>query len=131
MNFSIRSKKKIETELIGYFPKHFENAKEKDRIADVIRLLNAKLDFIETRQDNSVKIKALEEKLDAVKKQMKKKKKKSIEVEYDKQFEAACLLISQKARQNPRVMTVLQFYSTLDNIESQLKAEQRVYKKHK
>lgn len=131
MNFLIRSKKKIETELRGYFPKHFENAKEKDKIANVIRLLNAKLDFIETRQDNSDRIKALEEKLDIVEKPMLFDGKNSIEIEYDKQFEAACLLISQRAKQNPRMMTILQFYSTLDSVEDQLKAEQRAYKKRK
>lgn len=124
-------KKKIETELRGYFPKHFENAKEKDKIVNIIRLLNAKLDFIETRQDNSASVHALEEKLDAVEKPMIFEGKNSIEIEYDKQFETTCLLISQKSKQNPRIMTVLQFYSTLDSVENQLKAEQRAYKKHK
>lgn len=131
IDFFNQLKKKIEAELRVYFPQFFENAKEKNRIAKLIQLLKAKLDFIETRQDNSEEIAKLEERLDTVDKPMQFDGKHSIEIEYDKQFEAMCLLISQKARQNPRKMTVLQFYSTLDSVESQLKAEQKAYKKHK
>lgn len=131
MSFSVRSKKKIESELYVYFPQYFENAKEKDKIAKILNLLRAKLQFIETLQDNTSEVKALEDKLDVAEKPMSFEGKKSVEIEYDKQFESTCLLISQRAKQNPRVMTVLQFYSTLNHVETQLKAEQRAYKKHK
>ena len=124
-------KKKIESELYVYFPQYFENAKEKDKIAKILNLLRAKLQFIETLQDNTSEIKALEDKLDVAEKPMSFEGKKSVEIEYDKQFESTCLLISQRAKQNPRAMTVLQFYSTLNHVETQLKAEQRAYKKRK
>lgn len=122
-------KKKIEAELFAYFPKYFDNAKEKQKAVDVLALLKAKLEFIETRNDNSYKIEALAKKLDRIDAPMVFSGSNSIEIEYDKQFESTCMLISQKAKQNPRTMTVLQFYSALTNVEMQLKAEQRAYKK--
>ncbi len=55
----------------------------------------------------------------------------SVEVKYDKQFEAACLLIAQKSCLKARGMTVLQFYSALDNIEAQIDAELKSLKRTK
>ena len=46
---------------------------------------------------------------------------KSIEVEYNKQFESACLIIAQQTNLAPKTLTVLQFYSALDDIKKQLK----------
>ena len=124
-------KKKIESELCTYFPQMFESAKEKEKIANIIRVLLAKLDYIITRVNNSEEVKRLENIADELDKPMSFEGKKSIEVEFDKQFESTCLLISQKAKQDPRKMTVLQFYSTLAHVETQLKAEQRAFKKRK
>ena len=55
----------------------------------------------------------------------------SVEIKYDKQFETMCLIISQKTNQDARKMTVLQFYSSLENIKHQTEAEQKAYKKRK
>jgi hypothetical protein len=52
----------------------------------------------------------------------------SVEIRYDKQFESSCMLISQKTNMDARKMTVLQFYSALDNIKKQLDAEAKAYK---
>lgn len=49
----------------------------------------------------------------------------SVEVKYDKQFESACLLISQKANMDAKRMTVLQFYNAVDTIKQQAEAEMK------
>lgn len=46
---------------------------------------------------------------------------KSIEVEYNKQFESVCLVIAQQTSLAPKVLTVLQFYSALEDIKKQAK----------
>ena len=55
--------------------------------------------------------------------------KTSIEIKYDKQFETACMIISQKSNMNAKKMTVLEFYSTLNNLSKQAEAEAKAYKK--
>lgn len=59
--------------------------------------------------------------------------KNSFELKYDKQFESLCMLVGQKANLNAKQMTVLQFYTTVNNIKAQLDAEAKAYKriKHK
>lgn len=53
---------------------------------------------------------------------------KSIEVEYNKQFESACLIIAQQTSLEPKRLTVLQFYSALEDIKKQLKAQSKYNK---
>lgn len=55
--------------------------------------------------------------------------KESEEIKYDKQFESACMVISQKTGMNAKTMTVLEFYNTLLNIQKQTEAERKAYKK--
>lgn len=57
--------------------------------------------------------------------------KNSFELKYDKQFESLCMLIGQKANLNAKQMTVLQFYTTVNNIKAQLDAEAKAYKRIK
>ena len=56
--------------------------------------------------------------------------KDSEEIKYDKQFESACMIISQKTGMNAKQMTVLEFYNTLTNIQKQAEAEKKAYKKN-
>ena len=53
----------------------------------------------------------------------------SVEIKYDKQFETACMLISQKTGMNAKSMTILEFYNTLSNLEKQAKLEASHLKK--
>ena len=48
---------------------------------------------------------------------------KSMEVEYNKQFESACLIIAQQTNLAPKALTVLQFYSALEDIKQQIKRD--------
>lgn len=55
----------------------------------------------------------------------------SVEIRYEKQFENACLLISQKTNMNAKKMTVLQFYNALETIKAQMEAEAKRLKPKK
>lgn len=56
---------------------------------------------------------------------------KSIEIDYEKQYEAMKLLIAQKANIDPQKLTVLQFYTYTDIIKKQSEAEQKALRKTK
>lgn len=124
-------KKKIQAELELYFPQEFINVKEKeayDRLKSRTLLV---LEKIINDKDISSEINAIDDYLFNLHKPKSFLGDESVEIKYDKQFETMCLIISQKANQNARNMTVLQFYSSLENIKQQIEAEQKVYKKHK
>lgn len=42
-----------------------------------------------------------------------------------------CVLIAQKTNMDAKAMTVLQFYSALDNMRQQAEAERKMINKHK
>ena len=124
-------KKKIQAELELYFPQEFINVKEKeayDRLKSRTLLV---LEKIINDKDISSEINAIDDYLFNLHKPKSFLGDESVEIKYDKQFETMCLIISQKANQNARNMTVLQFYSSLENIKQQIEAEQKAYKKHK
>ena len=124
-------KKKVSTELDLYFPGEFTSAKEKeayDRIK--IRTLLV-LDSIVNEADNDQKIEALDIALLNMHNPKSYSGANSAEIEYDKQFESACLLISQKTNTDAKNMTVLQFYNALDIIKKQVEAKSKALQKHK
>jgi hypothetical protein len=53
----------------------------------------------------------------------------SVEIEYDRQFEDMCLLISQNLHTDPKRMTVLEYYNAYQYIERQAKEQKRQNKR--
>lgn len=124
-------KKKIQAELELYFPQEFISVKEKeayDRLKSRTLLV---LEGIIHGKDTSSEINTIDDYLFNLHKPKSFLGDESVEIKYDKQFETMCLIISQKANQDARKMTVLQFYSSLENIKQQIEAEQKAHKKHK
>lgn len=125
-------KKKVETELELYFPNDFVGAREKEAY-DLLKtrtlLLLAEIDNAEV--DNSAQVATI----DLALLRMQKPKcfigSSSIEIKYEKQFENACLLISQKTSMDAKKMTVLQFYNALETIKAQAEAEAKRLKPKK
>lgn len=125
-------KKKVETELELYFPNGFVGAREKEAY-DLLKtrtlLLLAEIDNAEV--DNSAQVATI----DLAMLRMQKPKcfigSSSIEIKYEKQFENACLLISQKTSMDAKKMTVLQFYNALETIKAQAEAEAKRLKPKK
>lgn len=124
-------KKKLSTELETYFPNEFDNAKEKEAYSKLKARTLLQLQEIVEDVNNSSAIAELDEFLFSLHKPKNFNGKESEEIKYDKQFESACMVISQKTNMNGKKMTVLEFYNTLTNISEQLKAEKKAYKRNK
>lgn len=124
-------KKKVSYELEMYFPGEFSNAKEKgayDKIKNRTLLI---LESIISDIDNSEAINTIDASLFSTYIPKVFYGSESVEIKYDKQFENACLLISQKMNCNAKKMTVMQFYNALDNIKLQAEAEMKRVKRLK
>ena len=124
-------KKKLSTELELYFPSEFDSAKEKEAYDRLRQRTLLQLQEVSDGVDNSDGIAAI----DAMLFNMRKPKcfcgKESEEIKYDKQFESACMIVSQKTGMFAKGMTVLEFYNTMVNLQKQAEAEKKAYSKHK
>lgn len=79
------------------------------------------LDFLANGVDHDDEIQELDAKMFAKYRPGSFDGPKSIEVEYNKQFESTCLIIAQQTNLAPKTLTVLQFYSALEDIKKQIK----------
>lgn len=126
------SKKKLQEELRAYFPKYFNDIEEKKANDWHRQRLLIMLDGI-IHDDIEGSDKKLEKHEREALSRYKPKDfvtKDSVAIACDKNFEQTCLVIAQKSGLDPKRMTVQQYYSALENIEKQTKAEMKAYKKH-
>lgn len=133
LDMLLELKKKLSTELEAYFPDNFDSVKEKMTYEKIKQRTILQLKGIIEDKDYTEEIADIDLSLLKSYKPGIFTGKKSFELNYDKQFESLCMLIGQKANLNAKQMTVLQFYTTVNNIKSQLDAEAKAYKriKHK
>jgi len=131
VDFLIWLKKKLDTELVTYFPKDFgDNAKEKEVYDKLKQKTLLKLDGIINDNDNSEQITKIDDFLFSLYKPKNFTGQDSVEVKYDKQFETTCMYISQETNLNAKSMTVLEFYNTLSELKKQAELKAKAYKKH-
>lgn len=128
VDFLVWLKKKVSSELEAYFPGDFSSAKEKEVYDKIKQRTILVLTSITDKIDNSEAINAIDLALFNIYKPKPFIGSDSVEIQYDKQFENACVLIAQKTSLDAKRMKVLQFYSTLDTIKRQAEAEARSYK---
>ena len=128
VDFLVWLKKKVSSELEAYFPGDFSSAKEKEVYDKIKQRTILVLTSITNKIDNSEAINAIDLALFNIYKPKPFIGSDSVEIQYDKQFENACVLIAQKTSLDAKRMKVLQFYSTLDAIKRQAEAEARSYK---
>lgn len=124
-------KKKIQEELELYFPKEFISAKEKSAYDKIKERTLLVLRGVIDGKDYGKEIADIDDYFFSLYKPGIFIGSESAEIKYDKQFEAMCVLISQKVSLDAHKMTVLQFYNTLNIIQQQLEAEEKAYKHHK
>lgn len=124
-------KKKLSTELELYFPSEFDSAKEKEAYDRLKQRVILKLQEVSDGVDNSEGIEAIDNMLFNMRKPKCFYGKDSEEIKYDKQFESACMIVSQKTGMTAKNMTVLEFYNTMANLQKQAEAEKKAYSKHK
>ena len=123
-------KKKLSTELELYFPNDFDSAKEKEAYAKLKARTLLQLQELLEDKNYAEQIAELDEFLFSLHKPKIFNGKDSEEIKYDKQFESACMIISQKTGMNAKQMNVLEFYNTLTNLQKQTEAEKKAYKKN-
>lgn len=131
LNILYELKKKLSTELETYFPDNFDSAKEKMIYEKIKQRTILQLKGIIEDKDYTKDIADIDMSLLKSYKPESFSGKDSFELKYDKQFESLCMLIGQKANLNAKQMTVLQFYTTVNNIKAQLEAEAKAYKRIK
>jgi hypothetical protein len=124
-------KKKLSSELEAYFPAEFDSSKEREVYDKLKQRTLLVLQGIAEDKDTAEKVNAIDEFLFNLYKPQTFIGKESVEIRYDKQFESACLIISQKTNMDGRKMTVLQFYSALDNISKQIESEKKAYSRQR
>lgn len=129
-NLLLELKKKLSTELETYFPSEFDNAREKEAYSKLKLKILLQLEGIIDECDKSSEIAEIESYLFGLHKPKIFIGKESEEIKYDKQFESACLIISQKTGMNAKSLTVLEFYSALSNLQKQAEAEKKAYKRN-
>lgn len=110
-------KKKIDRELSLYFPGKFDDATQKEYFDNLREHTKIKLQEIISGEDMEQYRKAIETRLALLSKPRIFCGAKSVEIEYDKQFEEMCLILSHNLQVNPYSMTVLQFYNAFDYLK--------------
>lgn len=133
IDFLLKFKKKLNTELSLYFPASFNDAKSTKYYDCYKQKANLMLDAILTEEDREEAIEIIADQIFSFYNPQIFSGKDSVEVKHDKQFETGCLLICQKTGMNAKSMTVLEYYAAIENINKQVEAESKAYSrlKHK
>lgn len=127
------SKKKLDDELQVYFPKLLDNAtvkeyydKLKNRALLTIKKIVSELSGTEEEQ-----LAKLTDELILFSDPQTFSGPESLEIQQDKQFENACLAISQHTHTDPKKFTVLEYYNALFFIQEQSKVKRKGNPKQK
>ena len=120
-------KKKIDQELSLYFPAIFDDGRIKE-FYDLLKertkaMLNCILDGDTT--ENADRVEELTDRMITYHKPKTFTGKASVEIEYDRQFEDMCLLISKNLNADAKKMTVLEYYNAYQYIVKQKKSVKR------
>jgi hypothetical protein len=117
-------KKKIDEELTLYFPEIFDDSRSKeyyDMMKERTRAMLACIIEGDT-QERQERVERLTDRMITYSKPKKFTGAGSMEIEYDKQFEDMCLVISQHLHADAKKMTVLEYYNAYQYINKQAKA---------
>lgn len=107
-------KKKIDTELLLYFPQKFETSGVKEFYDDIKKRVELALDDIIDGTDNSKAINALDDKLIGKYKPKAFYGSESAEIQYNKNFEDMCLLLDNRLHVQSKRMTTMEFYNAFE-----------------
>jgi len=130
LSFLSRFKKKIDLELATYFKEFDDNPMEKEAYDKIKERTLLVLDGIKTEKDNTEKIDKIDEYLFGLYRPNTFVGRNSIEVKYDKNFEASRCTISQRFNgMSTEDMTVLQFFNAIELIKRQIDEERKSLKK--
>lgn len=124
-------KKKIEGELMEYFPALFSNVEEREYYDNMKRLAVEKLGQItggESEQGHR-RIKELEDRLVLAVKPKVFTGKDAFGVQHDKQYMKMCMMISSNLNLDARTMTVLEYYTAGEYMQEMMKERKKAVAK--
>lgn len=118
------AKKKIDAELNLYFPKIFDDSRTKEYYDLLKARAKAMLDCILNGDTDEQKqrVEDMTDRLMTFNKPKNFSGADSIEIEFDKQFETMCLMISENLHTDAKKMTVMEYYNAYNYINKQLNA---------
>ena len=125
-------KKKVSEELEVYFPGDFTNAKANLIFNKQKERLRLTLDSVLQKANYDKEIESIDDSIIRLLAPKSFNGRSSVEIQYDKQFEETCLMLSQEGHvADPRKLTVLQFYGAVATIKKQADMKSKILKKHK
>lgn len=118
-------KKKIDEELQLYFPNSFDDATVKEYYDQLKQRTILMLDAIiqGDKDDKREEIEHITTLLLTYTKPQSFSGSDSMEIQYDKQFENMCLMLSQHLHVNPKLFTVLEYYNAFEYIKQATKSK--------
>lgn len=125
-------KKKIDGELMLYFPALFNDASVKEYYDILKRRTLAVLKNIVAGMDNpdeTVEIEKLTTALITYTKPQLFNGPESVEIQFDRQFENLCLALSEQLHVKPKDYSVLEFYNAFDFVKERAKKAEKAQKR--
>ena len=125
-------KKKIDGELMLYFPALFNDASVKEYYDILKRRTLAVLNNIVAGLDNpdeTAEIEKLTTALITYTKPQLFNGPESVEIQFDRQFENLCLALSEQLHVKPKEYTVLEFYNAFDFLQDRAKKAEKAQKR--
>ena len=125
-------KKKIDGELMLYFPALFNDASVKEYYDILKRRTLAVLNNIVAGMDNPNETDEIEKLTTALITYTKPQLfngPESVEIQFDRQFENLCLALSEQLHVKPKEYTVLEFYNAFDFLQDRAKKAEKAQKR--
>lgn len=122
-------KKRLDEELMTYFPEMFATSIEKNQLALLRQRAMLQLEEIIEQKDNTDAIKAINDRIYAMADTPSFEGKENVEVETDKRFEEMCLILSKEFGGRVKEYSVMEFYTANKMLNEQQKQLKKISKK--
>lgn len=127
-------KKKIDTELVAYFPSLFDNSEVKEYYGLMKMRISAILDNIMrgvAQPDKTKSVDDITTKLITYSNPQTFSGSENAEITFDKEFENLCLLLSSELHVKPKDFSVLEFYNAFTYLQEKAKKSERAQNRRK
>lgn len=124
-------KKKIDDELMEYFPQIFNNVEEREYYDNMKRLAVEKLGQVSHGESEKTKkrIEELEDRLVLAVKPKTFTGKDAVGVQHDKAYMRMCMMISSNLNLDARTMTVMEYYTAGEYLQEMMKERKKAVSK--
>lgn len=124
-------RKRIDENLMMYFPKVFEDASQKNYVDLLRRRAILQLGEIVKGEDNSEKIKVLTQEIYNMQSPKEFMGEENDEIKFDKQFEDMCLLMAKEFGGGIKKYTTMEFYTAYERLLRQFNESRKIRNKRK